>query len=121
MAKNEQDIREETLKKLNLLRPTLPTVYVQACDTSTDHAIYTLHCSKMDWMIECFMETATVNMSANWLNKQNISVNCLFMIPIRGSVTDCTVYIGNERVRTTNIVNINNEQLYNVEQVRKYK
>ena len=89
-----------TRDKFDILRPTTPSIYFIYSNhaTETDAEVYALRCKAMEISIECFAQTASVNITGKWKNKTNEEINCVFMIPMRGTVTDCFINIGTERV-----------------------
>eukprot|EP01084_Bolivina_argentea_P312660 541316_1 len=94
-------------EKFDKLCPTSPTIYFT--DTSNNSKdknakINALHCQQMEFNIECFVQTASINMLAIWKNNTSEYMHCLFMIPIRGNITDCFIHIGNERIRSVGLI-----------------
>ena len=65
--------------------------------------VYVLYCKQMEWKIDCFVQTALVNMMGVWQNQTDAPMNAVFMIPMRGKVTDCYINIGSERLRSVGL------------------
>ena len=94
------------LVKYDEQRPTVPTVFVSTVDQVDDMRkgdVYVLFCKKMEWKIDCFVQTALVNMMGEWQNQTDAPMNAVFMIPMRGKVTDCYINIGSERLRSVGL------------------
>jgi len=86
--------------KYNEQRPTVPTIFVSAeIPDEAVNDVYVLYCKKMEWNIDCFVQTAVVNMVGEWKNQTDLVMNGVFMIPMRGNVTDCYIHLGSDRVR----------------------
>ena len=104
-------------------RPTGPTVYVSTVDQQEDMRkgdVYVLYCKDMQWQIDCFVQTGLVNMMGIWQNQTDALMNAVFMIPMRGKVTDCYIHIGSERLRSVGLaerrhqpVQFNQPMVYN--------
>merc|ERR1712228_1097232 len=65
--------------------------------------VYASRCKAMEVSIECFVQTASISIIGKWKNKTDQNINCVFMIPMRGIVTDCIINIGSERVRSVSL------------------
>ena len=88
-------------EKFDRLRPTMPTVY-GVMHESED----VLCCTPKDMKFhaDCFVETANVNMIGRWKNvSKDEYMHCVFMIPMRGSITDCFINMGSDRLRAVGL------------------
>ena len=109
--------------KYNEQRPTVPTVFVSTAeqDTALGADVYVNYCKQMEWSIDCFVQTALVNMVATWKNQTDMIMNGVFMIPMRGKVTDCYVHIGSDRVRMVGLAERKSQSIpYNQPMVYKH-
>ena len=108
--------------KYNEQRPTVPTIFVSTAHEDPDmNDVYVLYCKQMEWSIDCFVQTALVNMVATWKNQTDMIMNGVFMIPMRGKVTDCYVHIGSDRVRMVGLAERKSQSIpYNQPMVYKH-
>jgi len=87
-------------------RPIAPSVFFNIPHYNADNAnVYLAKPLQIDYSIECFNQTAIVNMVGIWKNTASHDINCVFMLPMRGRVTDCHINIGSERVRSVGLQN----------------
>ena len=103
MSKLEKAEKLTTLQKLDLLTPKMPSVFgVYTNSVSISSEVYNLYPQQIEFKVECLTETASINMVGKWKNISSHYMHGVFMIPMRsaGSVTDCFVNIGKDRVRT---------------------
>ena len=94
-------ISDNVKMKYDEQRAKMPTVFVSFVDPKDDFDdVYVLYPQKMEFHIDCYVQTALVNMVGFWKNQTDRALNAVFMIPMRGKVTDCYIHIGSNRVRS---------------------
>ena len=106
----------------DILAPKCPIVFFKS---SSQNNIYYLHIQSMDVHVECYIETALVTMKGVWEYYGDEQINCVFMIPMRGEVMDCTIEIdkkdNNNIIRTTAIVPFRSDELEEDNEISQYK
>ena len=113
---HDADDMMDLSQKFDTLRPTTPTVYAILHGSEE---ILCIHPNNIKFTADCFVETANVNMVAEWKNESKEYMHCVFMIPMRGSVTHCFINIGSERLRTIGLaekVTMIHGQMYDMEE-----
>ena len=65
---------------------------------------FTIHCTKMNFSVECYISTAIITMEGYWKNRTEDPLNCVFGLPTSGTIMNITINIGTERVLTTAII-----------------
>ena len=110
---------------LDDLKPSCPIVFFTSSNGDND-TIYSLHIKSIDIHCECYIETGLITMKGIWMNTFDKSINCVFMIPMRGQVMDCTIEIqknNNDKIiRTTAIVPFDVDEIDTIDnEISEYK
>ena len=79
-------------------RPTCPTILIPF-----EGQLYALPIYQFDIKCEFHLSTAFVRIVGTWKNIANYKSDCIFVLPVNGTVTNCTIEI-NERVVETSII-----------------
>ena len=89
----------------NDYRPPCPVIFFEKRPTPNDDpTIFTMHCSKLNVYVECFVSTAIIKMEGCWKNETKTTLDCIFALPTPGTVTNVFANIGSNRVITTSIL-----------------
>eukprot|EP00485_Elphidium_margaritaceum_P000756 CAMPEP_0202688042 /NCGR_PEP_ID=MMETSP1385-20130828/3579_1 /ASSEMBLY_ACC=CAM_ASM_000861 /TAXON_ID=933848 /ORGANISM="Elphidium margaritaceum" /LENGTH=718 /DNA_ID=CAMNT_0049342919 /DNA_START=32 /DNA_END=2188 /DNA_ORIENTATION=- len=90
---------------INDYRPTCPVIFFERGNNTGDPAqIYTIHCSKLNVLVEAYVSTAIIRMEGTWTNRTKDTLDCVFALPTAGTVMNVKLVIGQDRVLTTAIV-----------------
>lgn len=91
---------------LTEFRPTCPVVFFKQADGK----IYTIHCQKLAVNIECYVSTALIRLSGEWVNRTDSTLDCVFALPTPGTVMNVQLQIGPDRILTTAIISNDDAQ-----------
>eukprot|EP01084_Bolivina_argentea_P048892 90007_1 len=92
-------------QNINDYKPTCPVIFFEhTINDKNSKQIFTIHCEKLDVLVECFVNTAIVTIKGQWTNRTKDTLDCIFALPTTGIVTNITIHIGSNRVITTAIL-----------------
>eukprot|EP01084_Bolivina_argentea_P013810 25884_1 len=111
-------MQSQDSNNINDYRPPCPVIFFEKGSNSNDgKQIFTIHCSKLNVSVECYVSTAIIRMEGQWTNRTKDTLDCVFALPTPGTIMNVTLHIGPERVLTTAIIsNKDAEQIINENQ-----
>lgn len=82
-------------------RPTGPTIWFEYGRAKN---IYCLQIDSMEVKAECYISQALVRVTCHWQNMNDRAIDCLFAMPLSGTVTNVDINVGDERKLQTLVV-----------------
>ena len=99
--------------------PTCPVILFERENSEDgENQIFAIHCQKLNVFVECYVNTAIIKMEGEWTNRTKDTLDCTFILPTSGQVTNVTIHIGFDRIITSAILS-NEDKTSLVGQLKK--
>eukprot|EP01084_Bolivina_argentea_P075783 137345_1 len=85
-------------------QPTCPVILFEK-----NNHVFTIHCQKLSVSANCFISTAIVQLEGQWTNKTRDMLDCVFALPIYGTVVNVSWCINTGRTHAASFVSEENE------------
>ena len=89
---------------VNDYKPTCLVIFFERVISKGQRQIFTMHCHKLDVVVECFMSTAIITMKGEWTNRAKDTLDCAFALPTPDTIMNVILLIGTDRALRTAIV-----------------